>query len=151
MMYYSKVADRETFAAPVKKVEGKAMILVATKTSRRTMRKRKTQYIYSMEGTKGIYYNESKNGVLFVPMARREHNMKKHYDFGKMKGKKNPYIKQLKQPITIRLDKSTVAYFKALATELGMPYQNLINLYLRDCVLHHGDREYFFSLERWFD
>ena len=62
--------------------------------------------------------------------------MRKHYDFGKMKGQKNPYVKQLKQPITIRLDKSTVAYFKALATELGMPYQNLINLYLRDCALH---------------
>jgi predicted DNA binding CopG/RHH family protein len=53
-----------------------------------------------------------------------------------MKGVKNPYIKQLKQPITIRLDKMTVAYFKNLATELGMPYQNLINLYLRDCVDH---------------
>jgi uncharacterized protein (DUF4415 family) len=63
--------------------------------------------------------------------------MRKHYDFGKMNGKKNPYIKQLKQPITIRLDKATVAYFKSLATELGMPYQNLINLYLRDCALHH--------------
>ncbi len=43
--------------------------------------------------------------------------------------------KQIKQPITIRLDKSTVAYFKELAKELGMPYQNLINLYLRDCAL----------------
>ena len=63
--------------------------------------------------------------------------MRKHYDFGKMKGEKNPYIKQLKQSITIRLDKATVAYFKALATELGIPYQNLINLYLRDCTLHH--------------
>jgi len=61
--------------------------------------------------------------------------MRKHYDFGKMKGQKNPYIKHLKQPITIRLDKATVAYFKALAAELGMPYQNLINLYLRDCAL----------------
>lgn len=63
--------------------------------------------------------------------------MKAHYDFGKLKGEKNPYVKQLKQPITMRLDKSTIAYFKALATELGMPYQNLINLYLRDCVLKH--------------
>jgi predicted DNA binding CopG/RHH family protein len=63
--------------------------------------------------------------------------MKAHYDFGKMKGEKNPYVKQLKQPITMRLDKSTIAYFKALATELGMPYQNLINLYLRDCALKH--------------
>jgi predicted DNA binding CopG/RHH family protein len=54
-----------------------------------------------------------------------------------MKGERNPYIAQLKQPITIRLDKSTVTYFKSLATEIGMPYQNLINLYLRDCALHH--------------
>jgi predicted DNA binding CopG/RHH family protein len=63
--------------------------------------------------------------------------MRKHYDFSKMKGQKNPYIKLLKQPVTIRLDKSTVAYFKSLATELGMPYQSLINLYLRDCALNH--------------
>jgi len=63
--------------------------------------------------------------------------MRDHYDFSTMKGKKNPYVKQLKQPITIRLDKATVAYFKALATEIGMPYQNLINLYLRDCALKH--------------
>ncbi len=62
--------------------------------------------------------------------------MRDHYDFGKMKGEKNPYAKQLKQPITIRLDKATVAYFKALAGEFGMPYQNLINLYLRDCALN---------------
>jgi predicted DNA binding CopG/RHH family protein len=47
----------------------------------------------------------------------------------------------LKQPITMRLDKATVAYFKALATELGMPYQNLINLYLRDCVLNRKKLE----------
>jgi predicted DNA binding CopG/RHH family protein len=62
--------------------------------------------------------------------------MRDHYDFDKMKGEKNPYLKRIKQPITIRLDKSTVAYFKALAEELGMPYQNLINLYLRDCALN---------------
>ena len=62
--------------------------------------------------------------------------MRKHYDFSKMKGQKNPYIKQLKQPITIRLDKDTIAYFKNLADELGMPYQNLINLYLRDCAIN---------------
>lgn len=62
--------------------------------------------------------------------------MRTHYDFSGMKGERNPYITRLKQPITIRLDKKTVTYFKALATELGMPYQNLINLYLRDCALH---------------
>lgn len=60
--------------------------------------------------------------------------MRKHYDFGKMKGEKNPYIKQLKQPVTMRLDKATIAYFKSLAAELGIPYQTLINLYLRDCA-----------------
>ena len=80
MMYHSKVADREIFTLPVKTVGGKAMILVATKTSRRTLRKGKTQYLYLMDGTKGIYYNEAKNGVLFVPMARHESNMRKHYD-----------------------------------------------------------------------
>ena len=53
-----------------------------------------------------------------------------------MKGEKNPYRAKLKQPITIRLDKATVAYFKGLATDIGMPYQNLINLYLRDCAIH---------------
>lgn len=67
--------------------------------------------------------------------------MRKHYDFGKMKGQRNPYIKRLKQPITIRLDKATIAYFRALADELGMPYQNLINLYLRDCALHRKKPE----------
>ena len=67
--------------------------------------------------------------------------MREHYDFKKMKGEKNPYIKELKQPITIRLDKTTVAYFKQLATELGMPYQNLINLYLRDCAFKHKKLE----------
>ncbi len=61
--------------------------------------------------------------------------MRKNYDFAKMKGEKNPYIKQLKQPVTIRLDKATVKYFKALSDELGIPYQKLINLYLRDCAV----------------
>ncbi len=63
--------------------------------------------------------------------------MKAHYDFSKMKGKKNPYIKYLKQPITMRLDCESVEYFKALAEESGIPYQTLINLYLRDCATNH--------------
>jgi hypothetical protein len=65
-----------------------------------------------------------------------ESDMRSHYDFSKMKGRRNPYIKYLKTPITIRLDKEAVAYFKELSTELGVPYQNLINLYLRDCALN---------------
>ena len=60
--------------------------------------------------------------------------MREHYDFSKMKGKKNPYIKYLKQPVTMRLDRDSVDYFKSLAEESGIPYQTLINLYLRDCA-----------------
>ena len=67
--------------------------------------------------------------------------MRAHYDFSKMKGERNPYVAKLKQPITIRLDKATVSYFKELAVEIGMPYQNLINLYLRDCALNHKKLE----------
>jgi uncharacterized protein (DUF4415 family) len=60
--------------------------------------------------------------------------MREHYNFSKMKGKKNPYTKYLKQPVTMRLDKDSVDYFRALAEESGIPYQTLINLYLRDCA-----------------
>ena len=60
--------------------------------------------------------------------------MRAHYDFAKMKGQKNPYVGRLKQRVTIRLDKASIAYFKNMADELGMPYQSLINLYLRDCA-----------------
>ena len=62
--------------------------------------------------------------------------MRAHYDFSKMKGKKNPYIKYLKQPVTMRLDVDSVAYFKALSEESGIPYPTLINLYLRDCAMN---------------
>lgn len=60
--------------------------------------------------------------------------MRKEYDLNKMKGQKNPYIKELKTQITMRLDRETVEYFKMLAKKTGMSYQNLINLYLRECV-----------------
>lgn len=62
--------------------------------------------------------------------------MREHYDFSKMKGERNPYSKRLKQSVTIRLDKDTVEYFKALAEDSGIPYQTLINLYLRDCAVN---------------
>lgn len=58
--------------------------------------------------------------------------MRKEYDFSK--SKKSPYAKQLKSQITIRLDTLAVDYFKQLSAELGMPYQNLINMFLRDCA-----------------
>ena len=63
--------------------------------------------------------------------------MRAHYDFANMKSRRNPYVRLLKQSITIRLDRETVAYFKAMARETGLPYQNLINMYLRDCAAHH--------------
>ena len=58
--------------------------------------------------------------------------MRSEYDFSH--SRKNPYVKRLKRQITIRLDATAVDYFKQMAAELGMPYQNLINLFLRDCA-----------------
>jgi uncharacterized protein (DUF4415 family) len=62
--------------------------------------------------------------------------MKQEYDLSKLKGRKNPYASKLKKQVTIRLGEDVVAYFKALAEESGIPYQSLINLYLRDCIVH---------------
>jgi uncharacterized protein (DUF4415 family) len=58
--------------------------------------------------------------------------MKKHYDFSK--ARPNPYAKRLKKTVTIRLDQDALVYFQDLAKESGIPYQTLINLYLRDCA-----------------
>ena len=58
--------------------------------------------------------------------------MRKEYDFSE--SIKNPYLNKAKKQVTIRLDKDTIAYFKALAAEKGIPYQCLINLYLRKCA-----------------
>ena len=58
--------------------------------------------------------------------------MRKQYDFSK--AKRNPYARRLKQQVTIRLDQDTVKYFRRLAQETGIPYQTLINLYLRECA-----------------
>ena len=63
--------------------------------------------------------------------------MRDHYDFSK--SVKNPYAKKLKKQVTIRLDEDTVEYFKQLAEDKGMPYQSLINLYLRDCAQNQKD------------
>jgi predicted DNA binding CopG/RHH family protein len=60
--------------------------------------------------------------------------MRKEYDFSTMKGRKNPFAKRLKQQVTMRLDAETIAYFKALARTSGLPYQTLIDLYLKDCA-----------------
>ena len=58
--------------------------------------------------------------------------MRKNYDFSD--GKPNPHAKRLKKQVTIRLDEATIDYFRAMAEEVGVPYQTLINLYLRDCA-----------------
>ena len=58
--------------------------------------------------------------------------MRDEYDFSK--ARKNPYATQLKKSITIRLDEDSVTYFKGISEEMGIPYQTLINLYLRDCA-----------------
>lgn len=67
----------------------------------------------------------------------RAQNMRDNYDFSK--SKPNPYAKRLKKQVTIRLDEDTIEYFKGLAEDKGVPYQSLINLYLRDCAQSHKD------------
>jgi hypothetical protein len=61
--------------------------------------------------------------------------MRKEYDF--LKSKKNPYVKLLKQQVTLRLETDTLDYFKRLAAVAGVSYRELIHLYLRDCVCSH--------------
>jgi predicted DNA binding CopG/RHH family protein len=58
--------------------------------------------------------------------------MRREYDFSN--ARRNPYAAKLKRSVTIRLDESTVAYFKKLAADTDIPYQTLINLYLRECA-----------------
>jgi predicted DNA binding CopG/RHH family protein len=58
--------------------------------------------------------------------------MRAEYDFSR--AKPNPYIKKLRKQITIRIDTDTIAYFKKQAEDTGIKYQNLINMYLSDCV-----------------
>ncbi len=61
--------------------------------------------------------------------------MRAEYDFSK--SIKNPYTYQLKKQITIRLDEECINYFKSVSVDVGIPYQSLINLYLRDCAASH--------------
>lgn len=61
--------------------------------------------------------------------------MRKEYNFSK--AQKNPYASRLKRQVTIRMDDMTIKYFKELAQNSGIPYQTLINFYLRDCAASH--------------
>jgi uncharacterized protein (DUF4415 family) len=65
-------------------------------------------------------------------LTRKRCPMRKEYEFAK--SRKNPYASQLKKQITIRLDEDSITYFKVVSEEVGIPYQSLINLYLRDCA-----------------
>ena len=63
--------------------------------------------------------------------------MKNEYDLSKIQSRKNPYASRLKKPVTMRISEDVVEYFKSMAEDSGVPYQSLINLYLRDCVAQH--------------
>ena len=69
--------------------------------------------------------------------------MKQEYNLSEMKKCANPFAKQLKKQVTIRMGVDIIEYFKNMAKETGIPYQNLINLYLRDCV--SSQRKLFFQ------
>jgi len=63
--------------------------------------------------------------------------MKREGDLSKMQSRKNPYASKLKKPVTMRLSEDVIEYFKSMAKDSDIPYQTLINLYLRDCLNHH--------------
>ena len=60
--------------------------------------------------------------------------MRKEYDFSKLKVRRNPYARLLKRQITIRISNNAIDYFKDLANDVGVPYQNLIDSYLSECA-----------------
>ena len=62
--------------------------------------------------------------------------MRREDDIQALDPRKNPYAAQLKRQITINIDGSTIDYFKAQSETAGIPYQTLINLYLRDCAVN---------------
>lgn len=59
-------------------------------------------------------------------------DMRRQYDFSN--AKRNPYARRLTRRVTIRLDENTIQCFTKLASEMGIPYQTLISLYLRKCA-----------------
>jgi predicted DNA binding CopG/RHH family protein len=68
--------------------------------------------------------------------------MRDNYDVSKLNPRKNPYAEKLKRQVTINLKSTTVDYFKKLAEETGIPYHNLIDLYLDDCVKKGNQARY---------
>ena len=82
----------------------------------------------------GSFLREKHHHVNLSNIDKRR-TMRKEYDFSK--ARKNPYAAQLKKQITIRLDEDSIGYFKGISEQVGIPYQSLINLYLRDCAAQH--------------
>ncbi len=62
--------------------------------------------------------------------------MRDEYNINELNPRKNPYVNRSKKQITINIDGSTIDYFKSLSEAKGIPYQTLINLYLRDCAVN---------------
>jgi predicted DNA binding CopG/RHH family protein len=75
------------------------------------------------------------------PSSTKVNDMKAQYDFSKMKSRRNPYASKLKKSVTMRLPEDVVDHFKSMATEAGVPYQSLINLYLRGCLAQNRNVE----------
>lgn len=76
----------------------------------------------------------SRGDSLSLETTRIYFVMKAEYDFLRMKGRTNPYASMLKRSVTLRLSEDVVSYFEAMAKQTGVPYQSLINVYLRDCL-----------------
>src|SRR5712691_8679220 len=83
-------------------------------------------------GRRSHHFSAQGNAARGSKLSREQMTMRKEYDFAS--GRRNPYATRLKKQVTIRLDQEAIAYFKAVSSEVGIPYQSLINLYLRDCV-----------------
>lgn len=79
--------------------------------------------------------HSKKRPVSFMSLSIIEGDyMKEEYDLSKMKSRRNPYARQLKKQVTLRIRPDVIEYFKAMAEETNIPYQSLINHYLQDCV-----------------
>ncbi len=63
--------------------------------------------------------------------------MRKEYDIKNLHPRRNPYAKPVKKQVTINIDENVIVYFKKQAESSGVPYQTLINLYLRDCIVNN--------------
>ena len=67
--------------------------------------------------------------------------MREEYDIKNLNPRKNPYTKLVKKQVTINLDENIIIYFKEKSESTGIPYQTLINLYLKDCGTNNRNLE----------